>query len=66
MPMGLICDSPYFKEDDQSDTVDLNDKYRYKVVRILHPNDEFNFDPDGHFYNFKVEIFSQRWANGES
>nr|XP_028964160.1 F-box protein At5g49610-like [Malus domestica] len=58
MPVGLICDGPYYKEDGQNDIVELNDNYRYKVVRILHPNDEFNFDPDGYFYNFKVEIFS--------
>lgn len=36
----------------------LNEKYRCKVVRILPPNDEFDFDPDGYSYDFNLEIFS--------
>ncbi|RXH67296.1 hypothetical protein DVH24_027416 [Malus domestica] len=55
VPVGIICERrPYYKENNQNGHfMQLN-----KVVGILPPNDVFNFDPDGHSYDFNMEIFS--------
>ncbi|BFG24404.1 hypothetical protein CerSpe_106780 [Prunus speciosa] len=57
--VGFICDSPYYEEDDPDGRViQLNAKFRCKVVRILPPDRQFVFDHDEYCFNFNVEIFS--------